>query len=262
MPSDNKARWRMPVAFIFLFVCLGAGAYLVSEMVKLQARTAARETQAALQGISDPSQIDAALGQHPANKILRLMSMATRAADETRTATDKVSGEIEPPSVAKNIDFGKASRDDLEALRRDLKTAENNAAAFLPRYIALFKAERDNVENYARSLRVDKDIVSGLLAGIDKRHAKAIDLISRQLAARADYYRSYEKYVAVLAGEFGSFKVVDQQFIFPLQRTVERYNVAAAAMTASAKRLGELEEEKRALKEPLQEEWEQFVNVR
>jgi hypothetical protein len=262
MPSDHKARWRMPVAFIFLFVCLGAGAYLVSEMVKLQARAAARETQAALQGISDPSQIDAALGQHPTNKILRLMSMATRAADETRAATDKLSIEIEPPSISKTIDFGKTSRDDLEALRKDLKTAEGNATAFLPRYIALFRAERDSVENYARSLHVDKDIVSGLLGGIDKRHAKTTDLISRQLSARADYYRAYEKYVAVLAGEFGSYKVVDRQFIFPLQRTVERYNVAANAMTASAKRLGELEEERRTLKEPLQEEWEQFVNAR
>jgi hypothetical protein len=262
MPSDRKARWRTPAAFVFLFVCLGVGAYLVSELIKLQERAAARENQAALQGISDPSQIDAALGQHPANKILRLMSMATRAADETRTATEKLSGEIEPPSIAKNINFGKASRGDLEALRNDLKTAEGNAIALMPRYAALFKNERDNVENYAHSLHVDKDIVTSLLGGIDRRHAKTIDLISRQLTARADYYRAYEKYVALLAGEFGSYKVVDEQFIFPLQRTVERYNVAANAMSASAKRLSELEEERRALKQPLQEEWEQFVNAR
>jgi len=252
----------MPAAFISLFVCLIAGTYFVAELIKLQERTTARENQAALQGISDPAQIDAALGQHPTNKILRLMSMATRAADETRTAAEKLSGEIEPVSIAKDVDFGKASRGDLEALRNDLKAAGTNATAFVPRYVALFKNERDNVENHARSLHVDKDIVSSLLAGLDKRHAKTIELISRQLAARADYYRAYEKYVALLAGEFGSYKVVDGQFVFPLQRTVERYNAAANAMTASAKRIAELEEERKALKQPLQEEWEQFVNAK
>lgn len=262
MPSDRKARRRVPAAFIFLFGCLGAGAYFVPALIKLQERTTARESQAALQGINDPVQIDTALGQHPTNKILRLMSMATKAAGETRTATEKLSGEIEPPSIAKNLDFGKASRGDLEALRNDLKTAEANATAFMPRYIALFKNERDSVENYARSLHMDKDIVGTLLGGIDKRHAKTIELISRQLAARADYYRAFEKYVELLAGEFGSYKVVDGQFIFPLQRTVERYNTVANAMTAAAKRVNELEEERKALKPPLQDEWEQFVNAR
>ena len=262
MPSDRKARRRVPAAFIFLFGCLGAGAYFVPALIKFQERIALRESQAALQGISDPAQIDAALGQHPTNRLLRLMSMATRAADETRIATEKLSGEIEPASISRNIDFGRASRGDLEALRNDLKTAEANAIAFMPRYAALFKSERDGVENYARSLHVGKDVVGNLLDGIDKRHAKTIELISRQLAARADYYRAFGKYVALLAGEFGSYKVVDGQFIFPLQRTVERYNVAAKAMTSAATRLAELEEERKALKEPLQEEWEQFVNAR
>jgi hypothetical protein len=262
MPSDRKAGFRMPAAFIFLFVCLAAGAYYVPELIRLQDRATARESRAALQGISDPAQIEAALAQHPTNKILRLLSMAARTADETRTATDKLSGEIEPPSIPRNFDFGKASRGDLEALRNDLKTAETNAIAFLPRYVALFKTERDKVENYARSLHVDRDTVSSLLAGIEKRHAKAIDLVSRRSAASADYYRAYEKYVVLLAGEFGSYKVIDGQFIFPLQRTVERYNAAANAMTAAAKRIAELDEEGKTLQEPLQQEWEQIVNAR
>jgi hypothetical protein len=261
MASERKARWRMPAAFIFLFVCLGGGAYFVLELIKLQQRISVRESQAALQGISDAAQIDAALGQHPTNKLLRLMSTATRAADETRSAAEKLSGEIEPASISANIDFGKASRGDLEALRADLKTAQANATAFLPRYAALFKSERDSVENYARSLHLDKDIVASLLSGIDKRHAKAIELISRELAARTDFYRAFEKYIALLAGEFGSYKVIDGQFIFPFPRTVERYNVAAKAMTSAASYLAELQEERKALKEPLQEEWEQFVNA-
>ena len=131
----------------------------------------------------------------------------------------------------------------------------------MPRYTALFRSERDNVENYARSLRLDKDIVASLLSGIDKRHAGTLELVSRELAARAEYYRAFERYLALLAGEFGSYKVVDGQFIFPLPRTVERYNVAAKAMTSAASYLAELQEERKALKEPLQEEWEQFVNA-
>jgi hypothetical protein len=38
--------------------------------------------------------------------------------------------------------------------------------------------------------------------------------------------------------------------------------VAANAMTASATRLAELEEEGKASKEAVQEEWQQFVNAR
>jgi len=57
------------------------------------------------------------------------------------------------------------------------------------------------------------------------------------LSARADYYRAYENYVALLVAEFGSYKVVNGQFIFPLQRTVDRYNVAAHAMAIAAKRV-------------------------
>jgi len=252
----------MPAAFIFLFVCFGAGAWYIPQLIKLQERASIKESQAALAGISDPAQIEAALAQHPTNKFLRLMSMATRAADETRIAAEKLSAEIEPPSVAGSFDFAKASRNDLEALRNDLKVAETNSITFLPRYAALFKAEREKVENYARSLHVDQDTVASLLGGIDKRHARTIELISRQLAASADYYRAYGKYVALVAGEFGSYKIVDGQFIFPLQRTVERYNVAANAMAAAARRVAELEEERKALKEPIQEEWEQFVNAK
>jgi hypothetical protein len=54
--------------------------------------------------------------------------------------------------------------------------------------------------------------------------------------------------------------VVDGQFIFPFQRTVDRYNVAANAMTVAAKRVAELEDEGKNLKKAGQERWIQFVN--
>jgi hypothetical protein len=204
-----------------------------------------------------PKQIDEALRRHRSNKILQMIAMATKAANETSAAIEKLSNEAEPPALSKDINLSTASRSDLEDLRRDLKAAEAKATTLMPGVIALIKAERDRVETYALSLHAGKDIVGRFLDDVDKRHAETT---SRMLSARADYYRAYEDYVAVLAGEFGAYKVVNGQFIFPLQRTVDRYNAAAQAMTVAAKRLAELQEERRQLMQSQQQRWEQFVN--
>jgi len=241
-------------------VVLSVGAYYVADLRRLQDMLAAREGQAALQGVTDPAQIDDALRQHPQNKFLQMMAMATRAADEADAAVEKLSNEVEPPANSKDINLGAASRSDLEALRRDLKAAEARATTFMPRYAAALKTERDDVEKYALSLHLGKDAVSRFLDNIDQRHAEITAFTSRMLPARADFYRAYENYVAVLAGEFGSYKVVDGQFMFPFQRTVDRYNVAARAMTAATKRVAELEEERKSLRKSQQERWLQFVN--
>jgi hypothetical protein len=129
----------------------------------------------------------------------------------------------------------------------------------LPRYAGLFKAERDKIENYARSLHLEKDTVGSFMEAIDRRHSQSLAFTAKMLSGRADYYRAYEKYVAVLAGEFGTYKVENGQFIFPFQRAVDRYNLAAKAMTAAAKRLAELDEEGKTLSQSQQEGWEQFV---
>jgi hypothetical protein len=263
MPSDPNPKTRVRIAFLCLFVFLivfSIGAYFVADLGRLQESIAAHESQAALQGITDAGQIDEALRQHPSNKFLQMMAMATKAADETNAATEKLLNEVEPPAISKDINLGAASRSDLEALRRDLKTAEANATAFMPRYIVLLKTERDNVEKNALALHVDKDIFSRILDRLDRRQAEITALISRMSSARADFYRAYENYVAVLVGEFGSYKVVDGQFIFPFQRSVDRYNVAARAMTVAAKRVAELEEERKGLVKLQQEGWVQFIN--
>jgi hypothetical protein len=263
MPSDPNAKWRVRIAFLCLFVfmiILSVGAYYVADLGRLQDIVAARESRAALQGITDPAQIDDALRQHPQNKFLLMMAMATRAADETDAAVEKLSSEVEPPANSRNVNLGAASRSALEALRRDLKAAEARAKTLMPRYIAALKTERDDVEKYALSLHLEKDTVSRFLQNIDKRHAEITAFASRMLPARADFYRAYENYVAVLAGEFGAYKVVDGQFIFPFQRTVDRYNGAANAMTLAARRVAELEEERKLLRKSQQEAWLQFVN--
>jgi hypothetical protein len=263
MPSDPKANTRVRIAFLLLFVFMvvfSVGAYFVADLGRLQENTAARESRTALQGITDARQIDEALKQHPSNKILQMIAMATRAADETSAAIEKLSNEVEPPAISKDVNWGSASRSDLEGFRRDLKTAEANATAFMPRYVALLKTERDNVEKYAVSLHAGKEIIGRLLDNIDRRHAETTAFTSRMLSARAEFYRAYEKYVAVLVGEFGAYKVTNGQFIFPLQRTAERYNVAANAMAIAAKRVAELEEERKTPMQSQLMDWQQFVN--
>lgn len=260
MPSDPNAKTRVRIAFLLLFIAFAVGAYFVSDLSKWQDGMAAREDRTALQGITSPGQIDAALAQHPLNKFLRLTAMAIRTANETSAASEKLSNEVEPPAIRGIGNLGAASRGELEALRRDLKTAEANAATFMPRYVALLKAERDDVEKYALSLGAGNDTTAKFLDDIDKRHAEFLALMSRMLSARAELYRAYGGYVAFLVAESGSYEVVDGQFLFPLQRTVDRYNVAAHAMTVATKRVVELQEERKNLLKSQQEGWVQFVS--
>jgi hypothetical protein len=263
LPSGPTPNARVRIAFLLLFVFMIAcsvGVYFLAKLSKQQESIAARESQSTLQGITDAKQIDEALKQHPSNKSLQLIAMATKAADETNAAFEKLTNEIEQPAIPRDFNLGVASRSDLEALRRNLKTAQANATAFMPRYAALLKTEHDNVEKYALSLHLEKDTVSRFLDGLDKRHAEVSAFISKMLSARADFYRAYEGYVAVLAAEFGTYKVVNGEFIFPLQRAVDRYNVAAHAMTVATKRVADLDEERKSLQKSQQQRWEQFVS--
>jgi hypothetical protein len=262
MPSGPTAKARVRIALLFLFflIVISVGGWFAGDLSRLQDSFSARESQAALQAIGEPGQLDEALRQHPANKFLQMMAMAIKTADETSAATEKLTSEIEPPAIAKAGNLGAMSRSDLEALRRDLKTAEANATAFLPRYVAVLKTERDDVEKYALSLHLGKDTVRRLLDNIDKRHADITALTSRILPARADYYRAYENYVAVLVTEFGRYKVVNGEFIFPFQHVVDRYNAAADAMSVAAKRVNDLEAERRSLQKSQQDDLVQLVN--
>jgi hypothetical protein len=227
---EQKEKWRVRIAFAFLFfvlIILSVGAYLVSDLGNFK-KMKADETQ-------------------------DLTAMATQAANETSVAIDKLSNEFKPPLLSKDVNSSTASLTDLEALRSELKTAEARATAFMPRYIALLKTEHDKVENYAQSHRADRDSVSKALDDIDKRHAKITALISVMLLARTEYYRAYENYLGVLVSNFGAFKVANGMFIFTLQSTVDRYNVAAHAMTIVANRVAELEEERKKVLQPQQD---------
>jgi hypothetical protein len=258
-PIDRKARIRTVIAFLLLFVLLGVGGFFAVTFNNLRERVATIQTQSALQEIGDTRDLGEALRRHPQNRVLLTIQKAAKVAEETSAAADKLLSEIEPPSLSRPIDYAKASRNDLDAFRADLKATEAKASAFALQYLALLKTERNEVERYALAQNVGKEGLTRILDNLDRRQAEAAALMSKVSASRAEYYRAYEKYVAMLEGEIGAFRIVNGEFIFPIQRTVDRYNAAAQAMTAGAKHVAESEEERKKFAQSQREGWLQLA---
>ena len=262
MSSRSATSARIQLAVFSLFALLTVVVSLSIDLSKFQERVSTREDQTILQGISSPRELENALSQHPSSSVLQLMAKAIRVADNTKSAIDQLSAQIEPPRLSKEPDFGSASRGELDSFRRDLRTAEANARTFLPRYAAIFKAEHEQIRRATVSFHVPRSIADQLLEGVTQRQARTLDAISLVLSARADYYRAYDQYIAFLSSELGSFKIVAGQFIFPLQRTVERYNVAAQAMISAGRRVNELETDMKKQERPVPEEWLQLTGIK
>jgi hypothetical protein len=255
MSSRSVTSARIQMAFFALLVLLTVAASLSIDLSKFQERGAIREDQAVLRGISSPSELESALRQHPSNGVLQLMAKATKVADSAKGAINQLSAQIEPARLSKEPNFASAGPDELDSFRRDLRTAEANASAFLPRYATILKDEHTQIEGAAASFHVRKEIASRLLDGVTQRQARTLNAISQILSARADYYRAYDNYIAFMSSELGSFKIVAGQFVFPDQRAVERYNVAAQAMTSAGRRVNELETAMKKQEQPLPAEW-------
>jgi hypothetical protein len=262
MPLREVTSARLLIAFVALLVVLTLAGTWSIDLGQFQQRLSTQESLAALQGITNPDQLESALKEHPTNTVLKLMRKEIQITRDTKGAIDRLSAQIEPARLSKEPNFSSATRDELDAFRRDLKTAQDNAAAFLPRYAAALKTENDQIESAIASFHAPKEIADQLLQGVKQRHARTLNAISLVLSARADYYRAYDKYIAFLSSELGSFKVVAGQFIFPLQRTVERYNVAAQAMTSAGKRVTELEADTKKQEQPLPDEWMQLTGLK
>ena len=256
----EKTSGRRPLYLwgLFAVVCVVV-LLVVGDLARYQEAGLVRESQAALRDVNDLPQLESALKQHPANRILKLVARANEDSAAIDAAMRKLLNEAEPAALAKPVDLATASRSDLEALSRDLKIAESYAEALKPRIAVLIKARRDEVEKGARSLGMDNNTVVRFMAGIDEQHADMAALAAKMLAARAEYFAAYEKSVALLVREFGTYKVTNGQFIFRVQPTADSYNAASAAMAAATKRMGELEEERAALKQSQLKRWKNFV---
>jgi len=263
--SDQRADTRRRLALVllplcvFVIACLGV-VYYVGDLAKFQTVNSAKESQTALRGVNDPEQLDRVLKQYPSNIMLKMVALATKDAVEIDAAARRLLNDAEPRDFLKPIDLSAFSRSDLDALRRDLKTAQSNAATVTPRYTALINDARAKLENDARSLNVESGTISEFLTIIDEQHAEMITLASSVVAARAEYYNAYERCVAVLVREFGIYKVTNGEVIFPFESTADSYNRAAAAMDAATKRIAELEDERTTLRRSRLNRWKIFVD--
>ena len=59
MSSNPNSSARVRIAFLFLFVLLGVATYFAIDLSKFQERLSTQEDQATLQGITNPSQLEA-----------------------------------------------------------------------------------------------------------------------------------------------------------------------------------------------------------
>jgi hypothetical protein len=262
--ESRWSRWRRwhpsdyTTAFLLVIAVLVVG---LNNRQLLLDGLAVEEGKTALKDISTPEQLERVLAKNPSNLLLQFTARALKEAQETDRLTQKLSDEIEPPSLAKDIDYAKTTRAELEAYLRDLKTAEANATVAIPHYLALLKDERRRVETFMQSLQIDKGFVRDALNGIDKRHARTADLGSKMLTARADLYRTLGNAVAILVEQFGNYKVdANGRFIFSNQRNADRYNAASSEVDAAAKRLSEVQEELKRFAQFQQEVWERFIS--
>ncbi|OKO75817.1 hypothetical protein AC629_33625 [Bradyrhizobium sp. NAS80.1] len=188
-----------------------------------------------------------------------MVALARNDAVEIDAAAQRLLSEAEPRALPKLSDLSTSSLSDLEALRRDLKTAEGNAQTSEARYVALIKTARDKTETDVRSLNVGDDRVSGFMSMIDEQHTAWIELTSKTLASHAEYDSAYEKCVALLVRDFGTYKVTNGQFVFPFQSSANVLNRAATAMAAAAKRISELDDERTRLRQSRLSRWKAFV---
>jgi GYF domain 2 len=218
------------------------------------------DSKLALQAMPDPTQLDKTLSQNPENKILRLFAMANKITEETVAATTKLSDEIEPAGLSRDINFATATRNDLETLRRDLKTAETNTTSFIPRYLVLLKDEHDKIAVSASSLNIDRGLVTGFLKGLDEARVKSVTFSSNMMEARSEFYRAYGNYAEFLTGEFDNYKVdANGKFLFAKQAKLEKFNVLGNTMNAASQRVATLEVERKQFEKSQQEKREQLA---
>jgi hypothetical protein len=259
MFPDWKSRWLAIALFCAIAIFCVIPLYFVGDLARFQPGNAARKSRAALRDLKDPEQLEQLLKRYPSSGILKLVALANRDSTEIDTAALGLLRETDPDELSKRINKGLSSRSDLETLGRDLKAAEDNAAGLESRYDALIKPVRAGIEHDAAALEGGQDIFVRFMAAIDAQHAEMKALIARISAARLDYFRAYEKCVALLARENEVTKGANGQITFRLQAQVDSYNEAASATASAAKRLIELETERTALRRSQLDKWKSWA---
>ena len=155
-----------------------------------------------------------------------------------------------------------ASRAQLEAYLRDLKTAEANANAALPLYIALLKNERARLERFAQSSGTSAATLRNLLKGLDNRRDHDTAFSSKMFDARAKLYKASADSLSILIEQYGGFKVLPNgQFFFSDRSALARYDATVGPTNAALQRVVALEEERKHLEELQQGGFKAFMGL-
>jgi len=233
----------------------------VHKMRTLSHGVSTRNAMVSLNDLRDTTKLDRVVKENPSNLVLLLMAEMRRASQQTGRLIENLFDEIEPPALAKEMKFESANRAQLEAYHLDLKAAEANAKAAVPRYVALLENEREKVNLVVQSLNIDDRYVRAALGGTDTRLAQRIDITSKMLLANAELYRAIGDYVAILIEQFGQYKVsIKGHFIFSSESIADLHNDASRRINDTMKRVAELEKERKQLAQSQQEEWERFAS--
>jgi hypothetical protein len=218
------------------------------------------QMKAALKGVADAREIEKVAEQNPSNAILQVTGIAFKAAQEALAAFEKLDEGTKPRALDQPPNYATASRAELEAYRRDLKIAEDNASSIMLRIDLILKEERGKVQNVARSLRLEERLIRDFLEGIDHRHAQGTSFNSRMMSARTELYRALGDQLSILIEQYGAFEGGHgRQIVFSNQSALEGFNIAGRAASAAAKRIAELEIEGKKLQQMRQEAFERFV---
>lgn len=184
-----------------------------------------------------------AVARDPAVVLAELTGKAAQAEAATDAIAQKFWALIEPPGM-QAPDYATAKRDELEKYLRELQTAEANVAGARSQYAALLKAERDLIEESARSSGLGEGSRTELLTRIDERQTASLALANRMLQARIDLYRATQAMQEIAIDQFGKYKAApDGSIRFTNKSAGDRLAAAGEEVNAANKRLDLIEEE-------------------
>jgi hypothetical protein len=233
---------------------LSAVFLLISNAGKLREAIVGNKARTALLGVHDLAGIERAAQANPSNHFVALMAETWRSAQEAENSVTEFSASIEPAGLAADLNPATASRDQLQAYARDLKTAEARATAGLSVYVDLMKKERERVERFGQLNGIGPDTLQDTLEGIDQRHARIQALASKMLDARASLYRALADRYAILIDQYGKFQVQPNgQLVFADRAALARFNATVDPINNASKRVADLVEQGKQLQSFQQE---------
>lgn len=234
-------RWPYVVAIAVVAAIVAAGVIYATRTAPMRVEPEARVALPASAPAEQPK--NEVVTRDPAAVLAELIGKAAQAEAATDAIAQKLWALIEPPGM-QAPDYATAKRGELENYLRELQTAEANVAGAQSQYAALLKAERDLIEESARSSGLSEGSRTELLTRIDDRQRVSLDVANRMLQARGDLYRAMQGMQTIAIEQFGKYKAgPDGSIRFSNKAAGDRLAAAGDEVNAANKRLDLIEDE-------------------